>query len=123
MAGHAFWLDGPIDGVFARRFLASHGIDRARRLLLHKHADLATKRVEPWELEHLAALERRVEEERERPHRLSDLAVDGNDLLAAGYREGPALGAALARLLDLVIDDPAANVRERLLAEAASWLS
>jgi len=123
VAGHAFWLDGPIDGVFARRFLASHGIDRARRLLLHKHADLATKRVEPWELEHLAALERRVEEERERPHRLSDLAVDGNDLLAAGYREGPALGAALARLLDLVIDDPAANVRERLLAEAASWLS
>jgi tRNA nucleotidyltransferase (CCA-adding enzyme) len=64
-----------------------------------------------------------VEEERERPHRLSDLAVDGNDLIDVGYREGPQLGAALARLLDLVIDDPAANVRERLLGEATSWLS
>jgi putative nucleotidyltransferase with HDIG domain len=123
VAGHAFWLDGPIDGVFARRFLASHGVERARRLLLHKRADLSAKRVEPWELEHLAALEQRVDEERGQPHRLADLAVDGSDLIAAGYREGPALGAALARLLDLVLDDPAANEPERLLAEAASWLS
>ena len=123
VAGHAFWLDGPIDGVFARRFLASHGVDRARRLLLHKRADLSAKNVEPWELEHLAALERLVEEERESPHRLADLAVDGTDLIGAGYREGPELGAALARLLDLVLDDPAANERERLLEEATSWLS
>ncbi|HEX3291231.1 MAG TPA: HD domain-containing protein [Gaiella sp.] len=123
VASHAFWLDGPIDGIFARRFLASHGVERARRLLVHKRADLSTKRVDAWELEHLAELERRVEEERDRPHRLSDLAVDGKDLIDAGYREGPPLGAALARLLDLVLDDPAANERERLLAEATSWLS
>ena len=36
-------------------------------------------------------------------------------------REGPAIGAALARLLDEVIDDPAANEREHLLAEAGEW--
>ena len=123
VAGHAFWLDGPIDGVFARRFLASHGLERARRLVLHKRADLSAKHVEPWELEHLAALERSVEDERESPHRLSDLAVDGNDLIAAGYREGPVLGAALARLLDVVVDDPSRNEREALVAEARSWLS
>ena len=123
VAGHAFWLDGPIDGVFARRFLASNGLDRARRLILHKRADLSAKHVEPWELEHLASLEERVEDERERPHRLCDLAVDGNDLIAAGYREGPALGAALVRLLDLVVDEPSRNDRETLLAEAGSWLS
>jgi putative nucleotidyltransferase with HDIG domain len=123
VAGHAFWLDGPIDGVFARRFLASNGLERARRLVLHKRADLSTKQVEPWELEHLAALERRVEEERRSPHRLSDLAVDGNDLIASGYRQGPVLGAALARLLDLVVDDPSRNERETLLAEARAWLS
>ena len=123
VAGHAFWLDGPIDGVFARRFLASNGLERARRLVLHKRADLSAKHVEPWELEHLAALEQRVEDERESPHRLSDLAVRGNDLIAAGYLEGPALGAALARLLDLVVDDPSRNERETLVAEARSWLS
>jgi tRNA nucleotidyltransferase/poly(A) polymerase len=122
VAGHAFWLDGPIDGLYARRFLASHGIDRARRLVVHKRADLHVKHVEPWELEHLAQLERVLEDERESPHRLSHLVVGGKDLLALGYREGPALGAALARLLDVVIEDPAANDRETLLAEARRWL-
>ena len=113
VAGHAFWLDGPIDGLFARRFLASHGIDRARRARRSTSEPTSrAKRVEPWELEHLAQLERLLEEERESPHRLSHLAVDGNDLLAIGYREGPALGAALARLLDVVVDDPAANDRD-----------
>lgn len=122
VAGHAFWLDGPIDGLIARRFLASHGIDRARRLVLHKRADLHAKRVEAWELEHLAQLEGLLEDERESPHRLSHIAVDGTDLLALGYKEGPALGAALARLLDVVVDDPAANDRDTLLAEARRWL-
>jgi putative nucleotidyltransferase with HDIG domain len=122
VAGHAFHLDGPIDGLVARRFLASHGLDRARRLVLHKRADLAAKRVEAWEHEHLAALTQLIEDERESPHRLSHLAVDGTDLLALGYAEGPVLGRALARLLDVVVDDPAANDRDTLLAEARRWL-
>ena len=122
VAGHAFHLDDPIDGLFARRFLASHGIDRARRLVLHKRADLTAKNVEPWELENLARLELLLEEERHAPHRLADLVLGGDDLLALGYREGPALGAALARLLDLVIDDPRANDRDALLREARQWL-
>ncbi|MCZ7587806.1 MAG: HD domain-containing protein [Gaiella sp.] len=121
VAGHAFRLDGPIDELFARRFLASHGIDRARRLVLHKRADLAVKHVEEWEHENLALLERLLEQERDSPYRLADLAVDGNDLLAVGFQEGPSLGAALARLLDRVIDDPAANHPDLLLAEAERW--
>ena len=44
--------------------------------------------------------------------------MNGRDLLVLGYREGPALGAVLARLLDDVLDDPAANDRETLLARA-----
>jgi putative nucleotidyltransferase with HDIG domain len=122
VAGHAFWLDGPIDGVFARRFLASNGFGVALELVAHKRADLNTKHVAPWELEHLEALARRLEEERDSPHRLSDLAVDGNDLIAIGYREGPALGGELARLLDLVVDRPELNDRETLLAEARRCL-
>ena len=122
VAGHAFWLDGPIDGLFARRFLASHGLDRAGSLVAHKRADLAAKAVEPWELEHLTLLERELDEQRDAPYRLADLVVDGGDLIGLGYREGPALGAELARLLDVVIDDPAANERERLLELAQDSL-
>lgn len=122
VAGHAFRLDGPGDGVAARRFLASHGLERARRLVLHKRADLAAKHVEARELEQLALLEQRLEEERGSPYRLSALAVDGRDLLELGYPQGPSLGAALARLLDRVIDDPRMNMRETLLREAQRWL-
>jgi tRNA nucleotidyltransferase (CCA-adding enzyme) len=122
VAAHAFWLDGPIDPLFARRLLASHGLDRARLLVVHKRADLATKAVEPWELEHLEELARVLEEERESPYRRADLAIDGRDLIVLGYEEGPALGRVLARLLDIVIDDPAANDRETLLEAARQWL-
>jgi tRNA nucleotidyltransferase/poly(A) polymerase len=122
VAAHAFRLERPVDALFARRFLASHGLDRARRLLVHKRADLAAKVVEASELEGLALLERLVEEQRSSPHRLADLAVGGDDLLRLGYREGPALGATLARLLDEVIDDPGANERENLLETARRWL-
>ncbi|HET9243362.1 MAG TPA: CCA tRNA nucleotidyltransferase [Gaiella sp.] len=123
VAAHAFRLEGPIDEVFARRFLASHGLDAARLVVAHKRADLGAKHVEPWELEHLEAITRLLEEQRDSPHRLEDLAVDGHDLISIGYREGPALGAELARLLDTVVDDPGANERETLLQRAREALA
>jgi putative nucleotidyltransferase with HDIG domain len=123
VAAHSYHLDGPVDALFARRFLASHGLDRARRLITLKRADLAAKRVEPWENEHLDELERLVEQERESPHRLADLDVDGTDLIGIGFEEGPELGAALARLLDVVVDEPAANEKELLLGRAGEWLT
>jgi len=121
VAGHAFDLDGPVDGLFARRFLASNGLELSRALLVHKRADLAAKQVERWEPEHLALLDAALEAERDAPHRLSDLAVGGDELISVGYEEGPELGATLARLLDVVVDEPGANDRQQLLELAASW--
>jgi tRNA nucleotidyltransferase/poly(A) polymerase len=118
VAAHDFRLDGEVDAAFARRFLASHGLERARELVALKRADLSVKEVDPAELAALARLEQEIEGQRDRPYRLADLAVNGRDLLELGYREGPALGAALARLLDDVLDDPALNSREALLARA-----
>jgi tRNA nucleotidyltransferase/poly(A) polymerase len=118
VAVHDFRLDGEVDAAFARRFLASHGLERARELVALKRADLSVKEVDPAELAALARLEQEIEGQRDRPYRLADLAVNGRDLLELGYREGPALGAALARLLDDVLDDPALNSREALLARA-----
>ncbi len=118
VAGHDFRLDRDVDEATARRFLAAHGLAQARRLVELKRADLSVKRVEPGELEALERLAGGIEAESGSPHRLADLAVNGDDLLALGYREGPALGATLARLLDAVLDDPAANERETLLERA-----
>jgi tRNA nucleotidyltransferase (CCA-adding enzyme) len=47
-----------------------------------------------------------------------DLAVTGRDLMAAGVAPGPGLGIILHRLLEAVVEDPAENDRERLLARA-----
>ena len=48
---------------------------------------------------------------------LSDLAVKGSDLIAAGMRPGPQLGKELQRLLELVLEDPCRNTREYLLGQ------
>jgi tRNA nucleotidyltransferase (CCA-adding enzyme) len=50
------------------------------------------------------------------PLTLQDLAVDGNDLIAAGVRPGPDVGEALKRLLGEVLEDPSRNKKEYLLA-------
>ena len=123
VAAHDFRLDGAVDAAAARRFLASHGLEHAREVVALKRADLSVKDVDPAELDALEQLAEAIEQERDRPHRLADLAVDGTDLLELGFREGPALGAALARLLDDVLDDPAANDRETLLARAKQLAS
>ena len=52
------------------------------------------------------------------PVELGDLAVDGDDLRAAGIPAGPLLGKILHALLERVIADPSLNTRDRLLALA-----
>ena len=119
---HAFHLDGKIDGARARRFLREHGVDLAADLLALKRADLDAKRTEPWELPALDRLTAAVDAERESPHRLRDLALDGEDLLALGFTPGPALGRALRTLLDEVVEDPSRNEPDVLRERAKALL-
>ena len=95
--------DGP---VAARRWLwqAGSAADDALRLWTLRHGAAA-----PWagDVEGIRA--------RNEPTARQDLAVNGGDLLALGLR-GPAVGQALDALLERVIDDPALNSRDALLA-------
>jgi tRNA nucleotidyltransferase (CCA-adding enzyme) len=50
------------------------------------------------------------------------LAVDGDDLLRIGFKQGREIGEALALLLDAVIADELPNEREELLRAARSRL-
>ena len=47
---------------------------------------------------------------------LRDLAVSGNDLIALGIPAGRQIGELLKELLELVLEEPARNTREELLA-------
>lgn len=49
---------------------------------------------------------------------LKDLAVNGGDLIRAGFRQGRELGAVLNSLLSLVLEEPDKNRKEILLREA-----
>jgi putative nucleotidyltransferase with HDIG domain len=117
VAAHPFPLDD-IEEVFARTFLRAHGEQLALDLVAHKLADLEAKQVPAEEVEAARRLERLLAQERSHPYRLTDLAVDGADLLELGYREGPRLGAALNQLLDDVVVNPQRNRRDWLLARA-----
>jgi len=50
------------------------------------------------------------------PLTLKDLAVKGDDLIAAGVRPGPDVGETLAKLLEEVLEDPSRNTKEYLLS-------
>ena len=49
--------------------------------------------------------------------RLSDLAVGGRDLIAAGVRPGPEIGKILDAMLDAVIEDPSLNNKDILIEQ------
>jgi tRNA nucleotidyltransferase (CCA-adding enzyme) len=100
------------DARSVRRWLAAVG--RAADDVLLGHAIL-TGRPAPWAAE--------VERIRQRgdPLARGDLAVTGSDLQALGAA-GPRVGQVLAVLLDRVLDDPALNRRDALLALAREQL-
>lgn len=100
-------LPDAADARVVRRWLAGHLAE----------ADDVVAVVEPKRRGPLASAVAAVRAARS-PLTLGDLAVTGDDLKAAGIPAGPDLGRTLRRLLDAVLDDPAHNTRERLLALA-----
>jgi tRNA nucleotidyltransferase (CCA-adding enzyme) len=108
------------DPLRARRLLARYGDSLLSDLLDHKEADLRGKgeRDAREDLAKLARLREVVAEQRSQPHRIRDLAVRGDDLIAIGYRPGPALGQTLAKLLEEVVREPELNSKETLLRRA-----
>jgi len=109
----------------ARRFLHRHG-ELVDDLVDLKRADLASKgegseSTGEDDLERVAAFARLLQDEVGSPHRISDLAINGDDLLALGIPEGRAIGACLRHLLGQVIGDPELNSPDWLRAEAGRW--
>ena len=121
---HMFHV-GSVEPVAARRLLARHE-ERLFSLLDLREADTVGKglpdEIAQQAFERVRALRALAEVEREQPHRLTDLAVDGNDLIALGYAPGPALGEVLGTLLAAVVEHPALNTRVDLLARAEQEL-
>ena len=69
---------------------------------------------DPHEIE---ALEKRIAEVRSKDMALkvTDLDISGHDLQKLGVEKGPKIGEVLNHLLELVIEDPTLNDKEKLL--------
>ena len=47
--------------------------------------------------------------------KITDLAINGNDLINAGVQKGPKIGEILSDLLEDVMENPENNTKEKLL--------
>lgn len=104
-----------------RRAASKIGPDNFPLLLAVKRADAAAQSSYLQEekrkkLDHLEEIYREVKASSQ-CLTLKDLAVNGQDLIAAGIRPGPAMGEILKSLLELVLEDPQCNTKEYLLTK------
>ncbi len=121
----AMW-GGEIDDAVIRRWVAMVGRTRAESFAALSVALWRARLATATDAALAVTVSARLDEFARRaatiayrdPIELADLAVDGEDLAAAGIAPGPALGKALHALLDIVVHDPTQNTRERLLEAA-----
>jgi tRNA nucleotidyltransferase (CCA-adding enzyme) len=99
-----------------RQFISKRGGENILNVLELKRADIKIgKKIA--KLKQLEKMEQKVREvlEEKPAVLLEDLAINGKDLIDFGYQEGVELGGMLKKLLEIVIDKPELNRRERLL--------
>ncbi len=105
-----------------RRYIRKVGADAFPLLLQVLEADAQGKAPEAMEQSLGAIRKMRAEYDRitaaGEAVSLKQLAVNGRDLQAIGYRPGPGIGRMLDLLLDQVLEDPSLNDRDLLLAIA-----
>lgn len=107
-----------------RRAMNKMGADLVPLLLELRYADLQAH-AEPYKSDGCEGLHRvwKVYEEIRKKGEctsLKELAINGSDLIAAGFAPGKELGEVLGKLLELVIEEPEKNVKEVLLQAALS---
>lgn len=119
---HDYGNDIEPDARAVRRAVNKIGEDAFPLLFEVKYADISAQSdyMRQQKLERLEKWEQLYAEMREKQEcvTLKSLAVTGSDLIAAGMEPGKELGDVLQKLLQLVLDDPSCNTKEKLLAEA-----
>ena len=112
--------DNPeLSGKAVRRAMHRIGVEQYPALFAVKRADILAqsgyRRAE--KLAYVDAYEQMYRECMEKKECLTirELAVSGQDLIAAGMQPGKQIGKMLNELLDRVLEDPGLNTKEQLL--------
>ena len=112
------------DKRIVRRRLAQHGEETVRQMLALQHADFSSKGTGTAQEEAVfGEIEATLNEilAEDACLGLKDLAVNGKDLMTAGFPAGPALGKCLNQLLEQVLDETLPNEKAALLAAAQAY--
>lgn len=107
------WSDGAL-----RRFVRRVGEDSLADLFDLRIADRLGNGLKEGFPVYIEDLRTRIESLLREEHALkvSDLALDGRDVMEElGLEPGPEIGEVLKELLEVVLDDPSLNTKERLL--------
>ena len=109
------------DKKLLRRRIGQLGLDTVKDLIALQEADMGSKGTgKPEEMLQFQLIRRALQEVLEEDACLSvkDLAINGSDLIQAGFTPGKALGQCLQQLLELVQDEKIKNQRDALLEAA-----
>ena len=102
-----------------KRLLNKLGEDDFRELLLVRLADRSAMRSKHYQvqLEDNIKINKILDEilSEKECFSLKDLAIDGNDLIQMGHKQGKTIGIILNQLLSVVLDNPELNTKESLL--------
>jgi len=110
------WTDSAV-----RRFMRNVGLDLLDDLFVLREADrIGSGKRQPGSVS-ISKLKARIQKiiEEENAISLKDLKINGYDIMnELGIKPGPTIGKILNSLLQIVIDDPSQNEKEKLLSLA-----
>lgn len=110
------WTDSAV-----RRFIARVGEENVDDLFALRIADASANPKTAFQPKEVEELQKRISEVRAKDMviKVTDLVINGEDLMSIGFVAGPQIGIVLNELLELVLDDPMLNTREKLLEIAS----
>ena len=115
------WTDGAV-----RRFMKAVGIENIKPLLKLREADrLGSGNRKDKESKAIPKLLARIDKiiEEENAITVKDLKINGNDLMNEfNLKPGPIVGKILNYLLDLILDEPSLNDKEKLMEKTKLFL-
>ncbi len=108
-----------VDEIKVKRWLARIGADYTKALFQVRTADLLAHNPEKigYEVKRLKELQDELDEILAAgcAFKISDLAVNGNDLLELGFKQGKEIGERLNTVLQLVVEDMLENDKQKIM--------
>lgn len=120
---HMFYYDKTWTAATVRRFLAKVKAEYVEDLIVLARADRSGKVCEAKDAGRLGDLDDlherlNIQIKKNAALSVSDLRINGKDIICLGIKQGPAIGIILKKLLEMVLEDPTINTKEQLVTIA-----